>query len=164
MDIASQTRGTPLEPSLACSGLPGTELRVAFRFTTTRIPGPPGDRARRIADDFATLNLGRSFTWDRDHIHFPSNFDSEEKISLWMLVDFNIEEQNSDIDSILTQYWKVGYDGGTASFKHRDYKGARFIRMFKWGGRVEEWEFRLNKRAEKAGVRHIKDANQNVSY
>jgi len=153
MDIRGQTNGRRH---------PEFELRVAFRFTTTRIPGPPADRAKRIANDFAILNLGRNFTWDRDHIHYPSNFDSEEKISLWMLVDFNIKDQISDIDSILTQYWKVGYDGETASFKNRDYKGARFIRMFKWGGRVEEWEFRLKKRAENAGGRHKNDTDENI--
>lgn len=114
MDIPGQTHGTPPESSLARSRHPGIELRVAFRFTTTRIPGSPADRAKRIADDFAMLNLGRNFTWDRDHIHYPSNFDSEEKIPLWMLVDFNIKDQISDIDSISTQYWKVGYDGETA--------------------------------------------------
>jgi hypothetical protein len=114
MDTPGQTYATSLEPSLARSGYLGDELRVAFRFTTTRIPGPPADRARRIADDFAILNLSRNFTWDRDHIHYPSNFDSEEKISLWMLVDFNIKDQIYDIDSILTQYCKVDYDGETA--------------------------------------------------
>ncbi|KAL5313699.1 hypothetical protein ACEPPN_018120 [Leptodophora sp. 'Broadleaf-Isolate-01'] len=159
MDIPSQTHGIPLESSLAHSSHPGIELRVAIRFTTTQIPGPPAGRARHIADDFAVLNLGRNFTWDRDHIYYPSNFDSEEKIPLWMLVDFNIKDQISDIDSILTQYWKVGYDNETASFKKRDYKGARFIRMFEWGGRAEEWEFRLKKRAEKAGVRHREGAD-----
>lgn len=114
MDIPSQTHGIPLESSLAHSSHPGIELRVAIRFTTTQIPGPPAGRARHIADDFAVLNLGRNFTWDRDHIYYPSNFDSEEKIPLWMLVDFNIKDQISDIDSILTQYWKVGYDNETA--------------------------------------------------
>jgi len=159
MDIPGQTHGTSLESSLVRSRHPEIELRVAFRFTTTRIPGPPADRAKRIADDFAMLNLGRNFTWDRDHIHYPSNFDSDEKIPLWMLVDFNIKDQISDIDSILTQYWKVGYDDETASFKNRDYKAARFIRMFKWGGRVEEWEFRLKQRAEMARVRHREDTD-----
>lgn len=52
-------------------------------------------------------------TWDRDHIHYLSNFDGEEKISLWILVDYNIKDQISNIDSILTQYWKVGYDSET---------------------------------------------------
>ena len=102
MDIPGQTHATLLEPSLARSGHTGDELRVAFRFTTTRIPGAPADRAKRIADDFAILNLGRPFTWDRDYIHYPSDFDSEDKISLWMLVDFNIKDQIFDIDSILT--------------------------------------------------------------
>jgi hypothetical protein len=31
--------------------------------------------------------------------------------------------------------------------------------MFEWGGRVEEWEFRLKKRAEKAGARHREDTD-----
>jgi len=114
MDIPGQIHVTPLESSLGCSRHLGIELRVAFRFTTTRIPGPPADRAKRIADDFAMLNLGRNFTWDTDHIYYPCGFDSEEKKPLWMLVDFNIKDQITDLDSILTQYWKVGYDGETA--------------------------------------------------
>jgi len=91
-----------------------SELRVAIRFTTTRIPGPPIDRAKCIANDFAVLNLGRNFTWDKDLIHFPSDFDSDEKKALWMLVDFNIIDQIFEVDSMLTQYWKVNYDEETA--------------------------------------------------
>ena len=87
MDVPGQPHGIPLESSLACSKHSGIELRVAIRFTTTGIPGLPADRAKHVANDFAMLNLGRNFTWDRDHIHYPSNFDSEEKIPLWMLVD-----------------------------------------------------------------------------
>lgn len=86
------------------------ELRVAIRFTTTRVPGPPADRAKQIANDFAVFKLGRDFTWDKDHIHYPSGFDSEEKKAVWMLVDFNITDQIVDIVNILTQYWKVSYD------------------------------------------------------
>lgn len=114
MDIPGQAHGTSLESLIARSKTLGVELRTAFRFTTSRIPGPAAERAKRIADDFAMLHLGRHFTWEKDHIHYPSSFDSEEKIALWMLVDINIKDLISDIDSILTQYWKVGYDGGTA--------------------------------------------------
>ena len=101
MDIPGQTHGTLLESSLARFRHSGIELRVVFRFTITRIPRPLADRAKRIIDDFAIINLGRDFTWDRDYIHYPCNFDSEEKIALWMLVDFHIKDQIADINSIL---------------------------------------------------------------
>jgi hypothetical protein len=62
MDIPGQTHATSLKPSLVRSGYTGDELRVAFRFTTTRKIGPPADRAKRIADDLAILDLGRNCT------------------------------------------------------------------------------------------------------
>jgi hypothetical protein len=46
-----------------------SELRVAIRFNTIDVPASPVDRARRVANDFATFYLRRPFSWDSDFIH-----------------------------------------------------------------------------------------------
>jgi len=96
--------------------LPGTvgELRVAIRYNTLDVPGLPGCRAKRVADDFAASKLSRRFNYAQDFIHCPSDFDSDISKSVWILCDFNVCERRPDIDNIPIQFWKASYGGSVS--------------------------------------------------
>lgn len=77
-----------------------SELRVVIRYKTTDIPGSPVDRARRVVNEFAMPHLNRPFSWNTDHIHCSSDFDSENSKHVWIMCDFNIKQQHIDVETI----------------------------------------------------------------
>ncbi|KIW25617.1 uncharacterized protein PV07_08783 [Cladophialophora immunda] len=54
------------------------------------VPGPPAKRAEREANGFAILHLQRAFTYEAGLIHLPSDFDGDERRTVWILCDFNV--------------------------------------------------------------------------
>jgi len=86
-----------------------SELRVVIRYQTTNIPGSPIDRARRVVNDFAMPRLKRPFSWNTDHIHCSSDFDSENSKHVWIMCDFNIKEQHIDVETIPIMCVQVYY-------------------------------------------------------
>lgn len=86
-----------------------SELRVVIRYKTTDIPGSPVDRARRVMNEFAMLHLKRPFSWNTDHIHFSSDFDSENSKHVWIMCDFNVKEQHIDVEAIPVMCVQVHY-------------------------------------------------------
>ena len=84
------------------------EIRIAVRYTTTDIPGPPSERGRRIAVDLAKWKLSRHFRENTDFIHLPTNFDSAERTVAWILCDFNVHKHRSVVD-IPIQFYRVRY-------------------------------------------------------
>lgn len=87
-----------------------TEWRVAIRYHSTSVPSSVSDRARYVANDFATQSLGRSFDYGQDFVHLPSDFDTSEPKNIWILCDFNIRDPIKDVQKIPFQAWKVRYD------------------------------------------------------
>lgn len=87
------------------------EYRVAIRYTTVDIPGPPAGRPNRIVDDFATCQLHRNFSQSRDFVHLCTDFDSEDPKRVWILCDFNIREPRAEVQHIPLEFWKVSYSG-----------------------------------------------------
>lgn len=85
------------------------ELRIAILFTTTNIPGAQSQRGDRVANDFASRKLSRSFSYETDFVHLPADFDSDIRKAVWILCDFNVGERRSASD-IPIQFWKVNYD------------------------------------------------------
>jgi hypothetical protein len=69
---------------------PTCSIRIAIQYTTTDVPTPPAERATKVADDFATKSLKRPFNPSRDHIHLPTDFDSDERRQVWILCDFRV--------------------------------------------------------------------------
>ena len=84
-------------------------LRVAIRYTTTDVPGPSSDRAQRVANDFTLKSFQRTFDWDRDFVHCPTDFDTEAIKSVWILCDFNVSERIFCAEEITVQCWHVRY-------------------------------------------------------
>ncbi|KAK0108615.1 hypothetical protein ONS95_003410 [Cadophora gregata] len=119
------------------------ELRIAIRYNTLDVPGLPSNRARQVADDFATSKLSRPFSNYRDFIHCPSDFDSSVSQSVWILCDFNVHDRLPDLQEIPTQFWKVNYGNNQlATFKPHQTNAKHFLKSYPWGGRDNEWEYR----------------------
>src|SRR4051812_9836589 len=85
------------------------ETRVLIRYNTVNVPGLPTDRARRVAEDFASSRMSRHFSYERDFIHCPPDFDCDTKKYVWILCDFNVRNPLSQ-EKIPLQCWKVNYD------------------------------------------------------
>lgn len=90
--------------------IPQQEIRIAIRFKTTNVPGGLMDRARRVAEDFATSNLSRRFSFDYDFIHFHPDFYLTTPRSVWMLCDFNVREKVLQVEAVPIEWWSVSYD------------------------------------------------------
>jgi hypothetical protein len=86
-----------------------SELRVAIRFNTIDVPASPVDRARRVANDFATSYLRRPFSWDSDFIHLSTDFDSTVSKPTWIMCDFNLGERYIQVENVPIQCWQVHY-------------------------------------------------------
>lgn len=86
------------------------EFRVAIRYTTVDVPGLPADRPKTIANDFATYKLRRSFSEGQDFVHLCTDFDSDVPKRVWILCDFNIHEQRSEVHQIPLEFWNVRYN------------------------------------------------------
>lgn len=84
--------------------------RVALRYISTNVPGPAAERARRVADDFASIYLHKTFAYDQDFIHLPTDFDCAETKRIWILCDFNVQDPVERVASVPLQSWKVRYD------------------------------------------------------
>jgi hypothetical protein len=89
---------------------PQHEIRIAIRYHTTNVPGEPKNRLRRIADDFAKLELSRHFDSASDFFHWPPDFDITTSKRIWMLCDFNISGKVLQVDAVPIQWWNVTYD------------------------------------------------------
>jgi len=92
------------------SVIPQQELRIAIRFNTVNVPGKPLDRPKRIAEDFATFMLSRSFSYDYDFIHLTPDVFLPTSQSVWILCDFNICDKVREVATIPIQWWYVRYD------------------------------------------------------
>ena len=103
MDRPCDRTGTRVFPTLQ------SELRVVIRYKTTDIPGSPVDRARRVVNEFAIPHLKRPFSWNTDHIHCSSDFDSENSKHVWIMCDFNIKERHIDVEAIPVMCVQVHY-------------------------------------------------------
>ncbi|KAG4437281.1 hypothetical protein IFR05_007219 [Cadophora sp. M221] len=124
------------------------EKRVAIRFNTTNVPGEPRRRCRRIATDFAQLMLNRGLSHD-DCVHLPADFYSNTPQMLYTLCDFNIRDRVPHVESITTEFWKVTYDlQQSPHFVMRHMNGKHVTNRFPWGGRDNEWEYRLEQRGK----------------
>ena len=88
------------------------EFRVALKYKTTNVPGLPHERAQRVANDFASSIIFRSFSYAQDFIHLPSDFDCPEPKSIWILCDFNVHTPISEVKDIPLQCFKVVYVPG----------------------------------------------------
>lgn len=138
-----------------------TEKRVAIRYSTLNVPGLPGERAKRVASDFATLNFSRQFSYDQDFIHLPTDFDSDTSKSVWILCDFNVYNRRS-VREIPLEFWKVTYKEESAyaieplpqefliqtrNFEKREMSGRAYADAFEWGGSDNEWAHRQRTKA-----------------
>jgi hypothetical protein len=94
MDGSCDRTGMRVLPTLQ------SELRVVIRYKTTDIPGSAVDRARRVVNEFALQHLKRPFSWNTDHIHCSSDFDSEHSKHVWIMCDFNVKEPQIDVETI----------------------------------------------------------------
>ncbi|KAH6702022.1 hypothetical protein BKA61DRAFT_201217 [Leptodontidium sp. MPI-SDFR-AT-0119] len=122
------------------------EKRVAIRFNTTNVPGEPRQRCRQIATDFAQLMLNRGLSHD-DHVHLPADFYSNTSQMLYTLCDFNIRDKVPHVENITTEFWKVTYDGQQSpNFVKRHMNGKHVTNRFPWGGRDNDWKYRLEQR------------------
>ncbi|MCJ1477237.1 hypothetical protein MMC13_005908 [Lambiella insularis] len=90
--------------------VPREELRVALRYQSLNVPETSTDRAKRVANDFAIAHLQRPFTYETDFIHLPPDFDCTERKNIWVLCDFNIQNQSVSVDKIPVESWKVTYN------------------------------------------------------
>jgi hypothetical protein len=88
-----------------------SELRVAIRYKTTDVPGSPIDRAQRVVNEYATQYLQRRFSWNTDHIHCSSDFDSEDSKPVWIMCDFNITKQHDEVENIPIRVVQAHYSG-----------------------------------------------------
>lgn len=86
------------------------EIRVAIRFNTTNIPGKLMDRPRRVAEDFATSKLSRSFSYDYDFIHLHPDIYLTTTQSVWLLCDFNVRGKVLRVEAVPIQWWSISYD------------------------------------------------------
>jgi hypothetical protein len=89
---------------------PQEEMRIAIRYHTINVPGAPIDRAKRIAQDFASFKLRRSFSYNLDFIHLPPDFESNTPKWVWILCDFNVCEKIAQVEKVPIQFWKVSYN------------------------------------------------------
>lgn len=80
------------------------EIWIAFRYTTVDILGLPSGRAQQVANDFAILKLSRHFNYKNDFIHCPSDFNSNESKSVWILCNFNVYEHHFKLNKIPVQF------------------------------------------------------------
>jgi hypothetical protein len=87
----------------------GIELRIVVRYQTSNVPTLPSDRAQRVFGDFASFRLHRPFSWDKDFIHFSSDFDSDITKPVWVMCDFNIRGRLSKVEDIPLECWDVYY-------------------------------------------------------
>ncbi|KAE9373869.1 hypothetical protein N431DRAFT_438985 [Stipitochalara longipes BDJ] len=123
------------------------EIRIAIRFDTTNIPGEPRNRLRRIANDFAELKLSRMFDSDSDFFHWPPDFHLTTSKRVWMLCDFNIRGKVLQVDAVPIKWWNVTYDDPQSPrFTEHSMNGKSFTNRYPWGGRDNEWEYRLQQR------------------
>ncbi|PVH83290.1 hypothetical protein DL98DRAFT_113785 [Cadophora sp. DSE1049] len=122
------------------------EMRVAIRFNTTNVPGEPLKRCRRIAIDFAQLMLNRGLSHD-DFVHLPADFYSNTSQMLYILCDFNICDRVPHVENVPVEFWKVSYDmQQSPTFVKRQMNGKHVTNRFPWGGRENEWKYRLEQR------------------
>lgn len=146
--------------------IPQQEIRIAIRFITTNVPGEPRDRLRRVAGDFAQSKLSRVFNSDSDFFHWPPDFYLTTSKRVWMLCDFNIRGKVLRVDAVPVQWWSVSYDQNQSpsvicpstfaycpdildrTFKEHQMNGKLFTNRLPWGGRDNEWEYRLQQRRE----------------
>jgi hypothetical protein len=68
------------------------------------------NRPRRVAEDFATSKLSRSFSYDHDFIHLHPDFYLTTAQSVWLLCDFNVRGKVLRVETVPIQWWNVSYD------------------------------------------------------
>jgi len=123
------------------------EIRIAIRFITSNVPGQPRDRPRRVADDFASSKLSRSFSYDHDFVHLHPDIYLDTTQSVWLLCDFNVYAKVPRVEAVPIQWWVVSYDQQQSPrFTQRQMNGKFFTNRLPWGGRDNEWEYRLQQR------------------
>ena len=137
------------------------EFRVALRYQSLNVPGSSTERAKRVANDFVIIHLQRHFTYEMDFIHLPSDFDCDERKNIWNLCDFNVQKPIKHLEEVPLQSWKVTYNSeqqpyvflplfdwilksNSRHFKaYTSYALNDFANQYPWGGRRNEWQFRL---------------------
>jgi hypothetical protein len=89
------------------------ELRVVIRYTTTDVPGPPSERAKRIANELTQNQLYRTLNLDTDYIHLSTEFDSTQPKKAWILYDFNVRDRRStnQLDDTPVHFFRANYNG-----------------------------------------------------
>lgn len=73
-------------------------VRAVVYANVTDIPGNPQRRPDTLAEAFCSQVLGREFNptlqpSSYDHVHIPAEFDSDQPLKRWFIIDINVKEQ-----------------------------------------------------------------------
>ncbi|KAL4936217.1 hypothetical protein BDV06DRAFT_233630 [Aspergillus oleicola] len=122
--------------------------RVVIYALVTDIPGIPERRFTTLGEMFCEQILGRGL--DRavkpssyDFVHIPPDFDSEDPIKRWFIMDLNVREELSreDVQHLPHLVYLASWQQGHMKFIERrnwTESAARKASTYMWGGRQEQ--------------------------
>jgi methylsterol monooxygenase len=94
----------------------GCAARVVIWTCVTDIPGVPQGRHHALAQAFCAKHLQRDFNWKLqasgyDHVHIPGDFDSDQPLKRWFILDLNVtgELGKEDVLRIPHQVFLASY-------------------------------------------------------
>ncbi|KAJ5348205.1 hypothetical protein MYU51_011051 [Penicillium brevicompactum] len=121
--------------------------RVIIYACVTDIVGSPQRRHLRLGEDLCMM-MNRPFQAalspaGYDHVHIPADFDSENPIRRWFIVDLNVTQALSreEVSHIPHQVYLASRQNGKLTFIARDHwadKAKARAASYIWGGRQEQ--------------------------